>query len=351
MPNIVDYAKYYGTKTFEEVPFNDIDALILGKLSYLNFSDVKESLPNTIENISKAYFYSMTNEKVKNKKNVYKYTHNLFGCIKNTVRFKDIKMINYERVVDTEKQFGAITFKYNDWIYISYEGTNEYISGWREDFDLSNRYPVPSQQLAIEYLNNAAKGEKKIYLGGHSKGGNLAVVAAMEAKNSVKEKIITVYDFDGPGVREKEYNSEKFQQLIPKIKKYVPKESLIGMILYSTPNYYVVDSNYKGISQHHAVSWQCFGSYFILEKQSKNSLKFEKSIKEFLKDSGEDNMRDFVSTVFDVLNEANITTTETVTIKKIIKCLNCVRQGKLDENTKDKLLKLFNIVLALYTGK
>ncbi len=351
MPNIIDYAKYYGPKTFEEIPFNDVDALILGKLSYLNFSDVKELLPNTIENISKAYFYSMTNEKVKNKKNVYKYTHNLFGCIKNTARFKDIKMINYERIIDSEKQFGAITFKYNDWIYISYEGTNEYISGWREDFDLSNKYPVPSQQLAIDYLNNAAKGEKKIYIGGHSKGGNLSVVAAMEAKNNVKEKIVTVYDFDGPGVREKEFNSEKFQQLIPKIKKYVPKGSLIGMILYSTPNYYVVDSNYKGISQHHAVSWQCFGSYFILGKQNKSSLNFSQSIKDFLRDNSEKDIRSFVATIFDVLNESDITTTETVTLKKIIKCLNCVRTGKLDENTKDKLIKLFNIVLALYTGK
>ena len=351
MPNIIDYAKYYGIRTFEEVPFNDIDALILGKLSYLNFSEVKDSFPNTIEKISKDYFYVMTNQKIKSKKNVYKYTHNLFGYIKNTARFKDIEMINYERIVDSEKQFGAITFKYNDWIYISYEGTNEYISGWREDFDLSNKYPVPSQQLAIDYLNAAAKGEKRIYVGGHSKGGNLSVVASMEAKNSVKEKIVTVYDFDGPGVREKEFNSEKFQQLIPKIKKYVPKGSLIGMILYSTPNYYVVDSNYKGISQHHAVSWQCFGSYFILEKQNKSSLNFSQSIKEFLKDNSEKDIRSFVETIFDILNESDITTTETVTLKKIIKCINCVRTGKLDENTKDKLLKLFNIVLALYSGK
>lgn len=351
MPNIIDYTKYYGTKTFEEVPFNDIDALILAKLSYLNFSDVKSFFPNTIEQISKEYFYVMTNEKIKGKKNVYKYTHNLFGCIKNTPRFKNIKIINYERIVDSEKQFGAITFKYNDWIYISYEGTNEYISGWREDFDLSNKYPVPSQKLAISYLNDAAKGEKNIYVGGHSKGGNLAVVAAMESTEKVKDKIISVYDFDGPGVREQEFNSDKFQHLIPKIKKYVPKGSLIGMILYSTPNYYVVDSSNRGILQHHAVSWQCFGSYFILEKQNKSSITFSKSIKDFLKNNSEEDIRDFVAAIFDVLKKSDITSTEAVTIKKIIKCLNCVRTGKLDENTKDKLMKLFNIILSLYTSK
>ena len=352
MPNFIDYTKYYGEKSFEEVPFNDIDALILAELSYLNFSDVSDELPNTIENISKSYFYVVTKEKIKSKKNVYKYAHNLFGYVKTSPRFKDIEMINYSRIVDSKKQFGAITFKYNDWIYISYEGTNEYMSGWREDFDLSNTFPVPSQKLATEYLIGEAKKHNKIYVGGHSKGGNLAVAAAMQAYEKVREKIITVYDFDGPGVREKEFNSDQFQTLIPKIKKFTPEVSVIGMILYSTPNYTVVKSDYKGILQHHAMSWQCFGSYFIPAKQSKSSIKFNKSIKDFLKDNTEEELRNFVKAIFEVLQKSDITSTETVTIKKIIKCVNYVRQlNTYDPKTKDKLLKLFNIVLALYTNK
>lgn len=352
MPNFIDYTKYYGEKSFEEVPFNDIDALILAELSYLNFSDVSNELPNTIENISKSYFYVVTKEKIKSKKNVYKYAHNLFGYVKASPRFKDIEMINYSRIVDSKKQFGAITFKCKDWIYISYEGTNEYMSGWREDFDLSNTFPVPSQKLAAEYLICEAKKHNKIYVGGHSKGGNLAVAAAMQADEKVREKIITVYDFDGPGVREKEFNSDQFQTLIPKIKKFTPEVSVIGMILYSTPNYTVVKSDYKGILQHHAMSWQCFGSYFIPAKQSKSSIKFNKSIKDFLKDNTEEELRNFVKAIFEVLQKSDITSTETVTIKKIIKCVNYVRQlNTYDPKTKDKLLKLFNIVLALYTNK
>lgn len=352
MPNFIDYTKYYGEKSFEEVPFNDIDALILAELSYLNFSDVSDELPNTIENISKSYFYVVTKEKIKSKKNVYKYAHNLFGYVKTSPRFKDIEMINYSRIVDSKKQFGAITFKCKDWIYISYEGTNEYMSGWREDFDLSNTFPVPSQKLAAEYLIGEAKKYDKIYVGGHSKGGNLAVAAAMQADEKVREKIITVYDFDGPGVREKEFNSDQFQTLIPKIKKFTPEVSVIGMILYSTPNYTVVKSDYKGILQHHAMSWQCFGSYFIPAKQSKSSIKFNKSIKDFLKDNTEEELRNFVKAIFEVLQKSDITSTETVTIKKIIKCVNYVRQlNTYDPKTKDKLLKLFNIVLALYTNK
>lgn len=352
MPNFIDYTKYYGEKSFEEVPFNDIDALILAELSYLNFSDVSDELPNTIENISKSYFYVVTNEKIKSKKNVYKYAHSLFGYVKSSIRFKDIEMINYSRIVDSKRQFGAITFKYNDWIYISYEGTNEYMSGWREDFDLSNTFPVPSQKLAAEYLINEAKKYDKIYVGGHSKGGNLSVASVMQANEKVREKVVTIYDFDGPGFREKDFNSEQYQTLIPKIKKFTPEVSIIGMILYSTPNFTVVKSNFKGILQHHAMSWECFGSYFITAKQSKNSIKFNKSIKEFLKDNTEEELKDFVKAIFEVLQKSDITSTETVTIKKIIKCVNYVRGLKnYDPKTKDKLLTLFNIVLSLYTSK
>ena len=100
------------------------------------------------------------------------------------------------------------------------------------------------------------------------------------------------------------------------------------------------------------MSWQCFGSYFIPAKQSKSSIKFNKSIKDFLKDNTEEELRNFVKAIFEVLQKSDITSTETVTIKKIIKCVNYVRQlNTYDPKTKDKLLKLFNIVLALYTNK
>lgn len=351
MANFIDYCKYYGDKSFSEVPFNDVDALILAELSYLNFSEVISTLPNTIEKVSRTYFNIVTNEKIKSKKNVYKYAHNLLGYVKSSTRFKDIIMLNYSRVVDTEKQFGAITFSYNDWIYISYEGTNEYMSGWREDFDLSNKFPVPSQTLAIHYLNNEAKNHEKIYVGGHSKGGNLAVVAAMETTDDIRQRIVTVYDFDGPGMRKKEFLSKKYRQLLPKIKKFTPEVSIIGMLLYSEPNYFVVQSSMKGILQHHAISWQCFGSYFIPATQSESSLNFSKATKEFLENNTEEDIREFVASIFAILEKSNITNTETVTIKKILTCINLVRELPAKSKTKDKLIKLFNILLGIYMPK
>lgn len=348
MANFIDYCKYYGDKSFSEVPFNDVDALILAELSYLNFSEVISTLPNTIEKVSRNYFNVVTNEKIKSKKNVYKYAHNLLGYVKSSPRFKDIIMLNYSRVVDTEKQFGAITFSYNDWIYISYEGTNEYMSGWREDFDLSNKFPVPSQTLAIHYLNNEAKNHEKIYVGGHSKGGNLAVVAAMETTDDIRQRIVTVYDFDGPGMREKEFLSKRYQQLIPKIKKFTPEISLVGMLLYSTPNYFVIQSNMKGILQHHATSWQCFGSYFIPATQSESSLIFSKETKDFMKNNSEEDIREFVASIFEILKKSNINNTETITLKKMLTCINLIRELPAQSKTKDKLFKLFNILVELY---
>ena len=71
-----------------------------------------------------------------------------------------------------------------------------------------------------------------------------------------------------------------------------------------------------------------------------------------MKNNTEEELKEFVKAIFEVLQKSDINSTETVTIKKIIKCVNCVRElNTYDPKTKDKLLKLFNIVLALYTGK
>ena len=47
---------------------------------------------------------------------------------------------------------------------------------------------------AVEYLENVAKKTKKsIRLGGHSKGGNLAIYAAAFSKDDTRKRIIDIY--------------------------------------------------------------------------------------------------------------------------------------------------------------
>lgn len=351
MSNIIDYAKYYGTRTFKEVPFNEIDALVLANIAYTNLSILKDKLPLSLKDACKIYFDEMTYDKIKNKRKVYRYAHNTLSNIKNTIRYKDLIIMDYTRIIDDEKQFGALTLTDNNKIFISFEGTNEYISGWREDFYMAANFPVPSQKLAIEYLTKIAKKTsyfKKIYLMGHSKGGNLAVVAGAFSNILIQNRIVAIYDLDGPGVRKEEFNSLGYKRIIPKIKKYVPEESIVGMILNSKDDYNVIESNSYGILQHHATSWQCFGSYFINAKQSKSSLRFKKEINEFIESNTQEELQAIVAEIFNIFKKTDLKSIEIVSLNKIIEIINYIKNKEIDPKIKSKLLTIFNIILNLY---
>ena len=38
-------------------------------------------------------------------------------------------------------------------VYVSFEGTDHLIGGWKEDFMMSYMFPIPSQKMAISYVN------------------------------------------------------------------------------------------------------------------------------------------------------------------------------------------------------
>ena len=65
---------------------------------------------------------------------------------------------------------------------------------------MAYHFPVSGRELAAVYVKKAAeKFPGKLRLGGHSKGGNLAVWAAIQAPPLVRARIHLVDSFDGPG--------------------------------------------------------------------------------------------------------------------------------------------------------
>lgn len=72
-------------------------------------------------------------------------------------------------------------------------------------------FPTYTQSVAYDYLKkNILKSDKNIYLCGHSKGGNLSISSALLCDKTLLKKIVKIYNFDGPGVLSKEFNSERF---------------------------------------------------------------------------------------------------------------------------------------------
>lgn len=349
MANIVEYVKYYRNKTFDEVPLNEVDALIFANIAYLRLGSSVNQLPKTINEVATEYFQEMTSEKIKEEYKIYRDSHHLLNSLKETKRYKEVLITDYEKRIEQEIQFGAITFRTKDWVYIAFEGTNSIISGWKEDCHLSHRFPIPSQVLAKEYINRNIKiSDKKIYIGGHSKGGNLAVAGAMKANLSIKKRITTIFDFDGPGMREKEYNSLEYKLIEPKIHKIVPNHSVIGMLMYYPPKFKTINSTAKSVLQHNPFTWPCFGSYFIEDSLSRKSARFSRDIKKFVKEYTEEEMEQFVETLFEVFKKANINQTDVMNVSKIAKCIKHIRDLKTDEKTIEKAQKLFNMLIELH---
>lgn len=349
MANMIDYVRYYRNKDFNEVPFNEVDALIFTNLSYLKFDKTIGELPRTISDLAKDYFSKVSAENLKKEMKIYRDSHNLFNAMKTSLRYKDLIISDYKKVVAKEVQFGAITIRSKDFVYISFEGTNSVLSGWKEDCHLSHRYPIPSQLLATEYINKNVKlSDRTIYIGGHSKGANLAVAGAMKAFPSIKRRITAIYDFDGPGMREKEFNTKEYKDISSKIKKYVPNHSVIGMLMYYPTNFKTVNSSAKSILQHYPLTWNCFGGFFVEDSLSRKSARFSREIKKFVKEYSEEEMEVFVETIFKVFKKAGLEQTDTISVTKVAKCITHINALRTDQKTKEKALKLVNMLIELH---
>ena len=344
MSSLDNYIKNYGTILFEESSINDVDNVIFSCLAYINFEDILDEKDITM---LKAY------KKYKNKyssKEIAKFSYSLKkGCylfmnIATTPRFKDVIISNYVKILDNTKQFCAVTFKLPDnSIYIAYEGTDDSIIGWKEDFETSYMFPVPSQILAVKYLNDAIKrSNHNVYVGGHSKGGNLAMTAAMYCKSYIKRRIKKVYNNDGPGFRDEEYNSLEYKIMAKKLRKFVPEDSMVGMILKNDENYITVHSNAHAFYQHYPFTWECYGAFFLKSTRSKMSEKFEDRIEKWLNNFNDKQREEFFESFFGVMEKSSITCLKELREFKFDRVLTLIKTSKnLDKDTKKMLINAF----------
>ena len=225
--NYYDYLKEYGNQTFEELKFNEVDSLIFSVLSYLDYtgliSNTKEY--RRLRDIGIEYLHTHDKKKVFSLGRAQKDAYILLDTAISTKRYQDILVHHYVYNSNINMQFSAMTFKIDkNTKYISYEGTDELLSGWKEDFILSYKFPVEAHTLAIDYINEEISlFDKNIYVGGHSKGGNLALVAAMYTYKWKKNKILNVYSFDGPGLRKEEFKSKNYKSIKSRFFRFLLK--------------------------------------------------------------------------------------------------------------------------------
>ena len=353
MANIMEYVKYYKDKSFDEILFSDVDSLIFSQISYVDFSSIlkEEMLPISLIDLGREYFSKVAREEMKSKAKLFRQTYDLFNAIYNTTRYKDIVITNYKDVLNSETQFCALTFRYKkNFSYIAFKGTDRSVIGWKEDFDMSYSYPIPSQKLAIEFLEDSVSFfDKNVYVGGHSKGGNLALVSALGSSSFVRHRLKCIYSFDGPGLRASEYHSIAYSKIQNKLRLIIPNESIVGLLLHHDFDYEVVESNGKGIFQHDAFTWQCFGGIFVPGVLSKRSIQFSKSMKQFLATTPYLEQKELIDAVYSLFKKAEIDNIEHISLTKILKAITLVNTVTSDKKMMEKIRKILTIFVNYYS--
>lgn len=349
MANWKDYLKHYKNLSFQESPFNDMDSLIFTQLVYADFKNIIPSSRNDYILFSDAVRLFLKKNQNSSKK-VPKFfieVYQLIDRLNSAKRYENIKMYHYIKIVDHEKQFCAFTLRFDDMVYVAYEGTDTSIIGWKEDFMLTNTFPVPAQRFAIRYLNESINFfDRDVYIGGHSKGGNLAMTAAMLGSTRVRMKIKTVYNFDGPGFRRKEYYASCYKRMEKKLKMFVPEDSTFGMLLLHTSDYYVVKSSASGLWQHDPFSWECFGGIFVLGSLTSRSKSLEKSNVEFLSSLNEEERSRIIEIIFSVFEKLGIQDTSQIKIPKLNQAISLVKEiTSIESEIRRKIISFLKIII------
>lgn len=344
--NLNDYLLWRGDIPISSQNLNEIDALALTQISYMNFASAfadKNEL-----SISEATKYLDEKNYIHDQFQHKRY--NYFVEMSKHIRFKDLILHDYVSILDKHKslQFAAISITIDKNLeFISIRGTDLSIIGWKEDLNLSYSTPVPAQIEAKKYINNISKGLKKqLIIAGHSKGGNLAVYAATFAYKTVKRKLKCVFSFDGPGFENDVINSSQYKEISDRIYVYVPKNTLVGALMYNANFQKVVDSSAFGILQHDAFSWCLLGNCFIETSRCESSIKFGGEVDNWLNRYDRNQREKLINYLFSILEKTGAETIKDINFNTLMLTTLFETINELDSKQKESIISIVKMLVS-----
>ncbi len=311
MANIRDYLHFRGDLSFLQSPFNEVDGLILSEISYIDYSGiVKEESDRSVgfEEATEAFFDGKDRKDLSLGALLPDEILDLCKDAASAPRFSNASLAAYRNVKkesaqDCEKmQWAALTFLLSDdSLFIAFSGTDDSLVSWKEDLDMAVEKVLPSQRLAVTYVNELASvyPGKPLRIGGHSKGGNIAVYSAANCAPSVQDRILAIYNNDGPGFSAEFLASSGYGRIKEKVVRILPSGSVVGLFFENDRKPIVVNSNAKGVFQHDGLSWQIYRNGF--EKAPgirQDALLFQNVLKKWLSLMEKDEKSRFVEILY-----------------------------------------------------
>lgn len=311
MSNVIDLLRN-DFSTFAQRKFNAVDALILCELSYINMPTSVPKYCDNPKNISTVSINELL--RIEDYSSMFssgspkvdKFRRKLLLAVASSPRYRGIRVGEYlerfdESNIDEslEQQFAVVTFDLSNCegidnphtLVVAFRGTDNTLVGWKEDFNMAFRCPVPAQESAAEYLTSVAQRYSKRYSNknffnklfanklfarfsksfvdsqnnpniivvGHSKGGNMAAYAAMRldaTSQKLGNLVSKIYSMDGPGFACDVVDTSVFANVSSRIEKVVPQSAFIGLIMDTGVPYKVTVADSIGLMQHFGMYWQ-----------------------------------------------------------------------------------------------
>lgn len=311
MANLIDYLEWRGDLSFEAAPFTVVDAMILCQLSYYNYEglvpDEFGDEPVLLKDacIQKVLF-PLPNYCTKEDPAICR-------LARESRRFSEIRMTGFVNKINEKKQsqFCAVTYLLGKTgTFVAFRGTDDSLVGWKENMELAYNDEVPAQKAAVSYLKSAAAAAKgPLYVGGHSKGGNLAVYSAAFSGVRIRKRLRNVYNFDGPGFNFRVSLKDNFKAIVDKVSTFVPQDSIVGLLLEHKEFYQVIHSIGKnGFAQHRLITWEITKDGIVREeKLSRSGENYREYISEWINAMSFEERKEFVDVIYRVLSEYKTT--------------------------------------------
>jgi len=307
MANLFDYLDWRGDLSMEQVPLGPVDALVLTTMCYVQFRDILPEDGERTVTLEQAAMEFLALPKQERELRVRsRLDEDLLIRLLECPRFAKLPInCHVDRLEEEgEMQFAAMAIHLGDEsVFLAFRGTDNTLVGWKEDFNMSFQDAVPAQWAARDYLERCAQClAGPLILGGHSKGGNLAVFSAAMCQPQVRRRVKAIYNHDGPGFGDLVMTSSGYKTLVSRIQSFIPQSSVVGLLLEHREPYTVVKSRHIGVFQHDPYSWEVRrGCFVCLKDVTEGSRMLDQTVKNWLKELSPRERYEIVDTVYDML--------------------------------------------------
>lgn len=344
MANFLDYVRWRGDLSFRQDPFNEVDAVVFSALSYIEYGGRVLSAPQEPISLKEAAVDFLAEGDVEHRVRV-KSDLELLRLAVASYRFGQSQITQYRSIYEPEAQtqFAAMTFLLDDGTaFLAFRGTDGTLIGWKEDFNMTFQQTIPAQLLAQQYVREIAlERSEPLRLGGHSKGGNLAVFAAARSSPMIQERILEVYNNDGPGFTNYLMGDPGYLAIVGRVRTFIPQSSVIGMLLEHEEPYTVVHSKSVGVLQHDLYSWDLMGNRLItMDNTTGDSVFLDATIKNWFASMNSQQRNALVDAMYGLLSSGGAENVGDILQPKNLKVF--IKTLSADENLRKLLSTEFS---------